>query len=217
MKKISKLTIVLILSCVIFACSNPLKVHYDNIKLALLLNQDAEVTLEEVNQSEVDLALIKSGNRAVAKIAKAYSEFNKDKWISKDRAMLVIKDHRIIKTVGFKNDQLTILTGATDPLADIASIHNKTWQWQIDWEVGEYGYHIASSFHTDKDTIQLLNQSFEVLLITEQVIYADGSEWENYYWLDKESGLMLKTIQKNAPFADQFEISFVSNAARLMR
>lgn len=211
-----KIPLLVLLVSALTACSNPLKVHYDNIKLALLLNQEITVTLEEVKTSEVDLALINSGNRPTAKIAKAYQEFGKDKWISKDRAMLVIKDYRVIKTVGFKNDQLAVLSGEPDPLKDFTSVNQKSWKRQLDWSVGEYGYDLVSRFHSSKDSIELLGQSFDVLLVTEELTYADGSNWNNYFWIDEKTGLMLKTIQKNAPFADEFEIRFVSNAARLM-
>ncbi|BDX04509.1 YjbF family lipoprotein [Planctobacterium marinum] len=214
--KILKPTLFLLLGLGITACSNPLKVHYDNIKLALLLNEDIAVTLEEVQNSEIDLALIRSGDRPLAKIAKAYHEFDKEKWISKDRAMLVLKNYRIIKTVGFNNDLLAIFSGQKDPLSDIGGLNGKSWQWQVDWSAGEYGYDVSSNFNSSKDTVQIMGNSFNVLKITENIIYADGSNWENIYWVDEESSLLLKTVQKGAPFADRFEIDFVSNAARLM-
>lgn len=214
--KILKSTLLLLLCLSLTACSNPLKVHYDNIKLALLLNKDIEVTLEEVKSSEIDLALIRSGDRPLAKIAKAYHEFDKDKWISKDRAMLVLKDYRIIKTVGFKNDLLAIFSGAEDPLKNVGSIDGTSWQWQVDWSAGEYGYEVTSNFDSSKDTLKILGNLFNVLKITENIIYADGSNWENVYWVDEESSLLLKTVQKSAPFADRFEVVFVSNAAKLM-
>lgn len=212
-------------ACLILAgCSNPYAVHYDNLKLAFLLNEDAQLSVSEVQTSEVDLALIRSGDRPVAIIAKAYSEFGKEKWISKDRAMLVFDGHRIARTVGFKNDQLVLLSGEPDPLKKGDSrIDNVRWNWQVDWSAGEYGYPAESSFSTSDEQIDILGQHFSTLRIEEKVTYQQTSglfnhdyTWSNYYWIDSESGLLLKTQQKHAPFADEFSIQFVSNAVKLM-
>ena len=205
------------------ACSNPYAIHYDNLKLAFLLNRDAEISLEEVVESEVDLATIKSGNRPVAIIAKAFNEFGKDKWLSKDRAMLVIDEYRVVRTIGFKNDQIEILSGQIDPLKELSTVNNKRWEWQVDWSVGEYGYPAVSEFKHDFATVTVLEHNFDVIHITETVTYLHKTgvldskkSWENHYWIDEGTGLLLKTQQKHAPFADLFTINFVSNAAKLI-
>jgi len=201
--------------------NNPLRTHYINLKLAFLLNQDASVTPEEIKASKVDLAFIRSGDRPQAIIAKAFSEFRKDKWISNDKAMLVIKDHRVLRTLGFANDQITILSGSTDPLADIETLHNKRWEWQVDWSVGEYGYPLESSFVVSEESIDILGNSFATVHVVEEVTYLASNSlltensWENHYWVHKASGKLLVTHQQTAPFSDRFEITFVSDALRL--
>lgn len=222
MKKIILIATTLVLLALQSGCTNPLNSQIKNIQLAILLNIDAELTLEDVQKSEVDLALIKSGDRPVAVIARAFTEFGKEKWISEDQAMLVIKDHRVIRTVGFENDLLAVLTGEKDPLSDVSGINNKTWYWEVDWEVGEYGYSVNSHFSVNNDNLEIFGKTFSTLHITEQLAYekAQGifqnSSWENHYWVDKDSGVLLKTSQQSAPFSDRFVITFASNAVRLM-
>lgn len=204
------------------ACSNPLRTHYVNIQLAILLNQDAEFSIEEVRKSPVDVALIKSADRPVAVIAKAFNELGSEKWISEDKAMLIIKDHRVQRTVGFKNDQLAIFSSENDPLGNIASVANKSWYWEVDWSVGEYGYPVNSTFSVMTESVNIMGNSFNTLHIVEEASYdkANGwvvdKDWANHYWIDVESGLLLKTSQKAAPFSDRFDITFVSTAVRLM-
>lgn len=223
MKKNLLKCLFLSLSLCLVGCQNPLNAHYKNIQLAILLNQDAELSLQDVKDSEVDLAFIKSGDRPLAVIAKAFTEFNKEKWISEDKAMLVFSHHRVIRTVGFKNDQLAIFSGDRDPLSDLSSIATKNWYWEVDWSVGEYGYPVQSQFAVKSDSVEVFGNTFTALHVVEKVRYkkAEGlfntSEWDNHYWIDKETGMLLKTSQQSAPFSDRFDITFVSNAVRLMK
>lgn len=220
----SKFTLLSILAIVlsVTSCSNPLSGHYTNIQLAFLLNRDATVSIEQVRESQVELALINSGNRPTALIAKAFSEYGKDKWISEDKAMLVIQNSRIIRTVGFKNDQLGIFSGSSDPLADVTLIDGASWERDLDWSIGEYGYPVHSTFVSSTDTISVLDSNFHVLHIIEEVDYLKSNaffevkNWNNHYWIDAKSGLLLKTSQQSAPFSDRFEIIFVSNAVKLL-
>jgi hypothetical protein len=204
-------------------CSNPFATHYTNIKLAIALNEDVTISLEEVKSSQVELALIKSGDRPVALIAKAFHENDQDKWISNDRAMLVIKHGRVIRTIGFKNDQLGQFTGSEDPLSDVSSIHNKTWMQLIDWSVGEYGNQTDSHFTLGQQSISILGNNFEALHVLEKVkqtqqgsLFLQDAAWYNEYWFDKASGKLLETHLQASSVSDRFEIQFVSNAASLI-
>ena len=205
-------------------CSNPLDTHFTNIKLAILLNKDASITLEEVKASKVELALIKSGSRPVALIAKAFDENDKAKWISQDKAMLVIKDGRVIRTVGFLNDQLGIYSGTQDPLVDPLSIDGKTWSRLIDWSIGEYGYASESIFEIGSEKLSVFGHTFETLYVTEKVVQPESNSlflstdnWTNEFWFDKSTGKLLQSYQKASSASDKFEIQFVSNIASLVK
>lgn len=213
----------LIISCLfLLGCVNPIQSHITTMKLAFRLNEDAKVSLQDVKQSEVDLALISSGDRPQAVIAKAFDEFGKEKWISQDRAMLVIEHGRVIRTLGFDNDLLSVTGIGVDPLSELSSVDGKKWQWLLDWEVGEYGYLVESTFSSSLITTSILEMEFEVIHVIEECDYKlanssfdFGSSWTNQYWIEKNTGILLKTEQKSAPFSDRFEVTFVSNAINL--
>ena len=208
----------------IVGCSNPLATHYTNLKLAWKLNQDAQITEKEVIESKVELALIRSGERPLAIIAKAFDEYGLQKWISADKAMLIFEHGRVIRTIGFANDQLEILSSKKDPLSDLSTVEGQSWTRMIDWSVGEYGYDSTSVFNLEFQEINVLNYDFETQHITEIVTHTDPkavfssqTSWVNEYWFEVKSGKLLRTIQQNSPASDRFDISFVSNAVSLKK
>lgn len=222
MKNVLFVSVLSVLLINVSGCSNPFATHYDNLRLAILLDRDANLTLEQVNDSRVDLALIKSGNRPKAVIAKAFTEYGKEKWISKDRAMLIFEGYRITRTLGFENDQIAIFSATPDPLKDYELLDGKNWYWEVDWEVGEYGYPVTASYETSLVQIEIQGKRFQTLHIVESAEYGkqssifDDVSWQNHYWVDRESGLLLRTHQQGAPFSDRFEITLVSNANRVL-
>lgn len=222
MKKVLLVSALYVLVQSTTGCSNPFATHYDNIRLAILLDRDASLTWDEVKESDVELALIKSGNRPQAVIAKAFTEYGKDKWISKDKAMLIFQGYRIVRTLGFENDQLAIFSATPDPLKDHKLLNGEKWYWEVDWEVGEYGYPVNSSYTSTSEKIEIQGKSFDTVHIVESATYGqrpslnDDGIWQNHYWVDPESGLLLRTHQQGAPFSDRFEITFISNASSIL-
>ena len=207
----------------IAGCTNPIRSHITTLELAFRLNQDAEINLQEVQESSVELALIRSGERPLAVIAKAFSEEGKDKWISEDKALLVVEAGRVIRTQGFKNDLLALNGIGADPLADPDSLDGANWRAIVDWEAGEYGYLSESSFSISEDDILIFDKSFATLKVTEVIQYKatknwlfGEQSWENVYWFEKNSKKLLKSRQKAAPHSNQFVITYVSQAASLV-
>ena len=195
-----------------------------NVKLAIALNQDITVSEEEVANSDVSLALIRSGDRPVALIAKAFSEYGKDKWISADKAMLIIEHGRVVRTLGFANDQVAIHSGKVDPLSQPSTIDGKSWSRLIDWSIGEYGYESVSSFTMSYEPVTVFNKTIDALRVTEIVsqknrkaLFSDESVWTNEFWFERNSSILLKTSQQASPTSDKFEIEFVSNILALSK
>lgn len=221
MKKLSAIFVFLFL---LNGCTNPLQSHITSLKLAYRLNQDAEISLDKVLESKVDLALIKSGDRPVAIIAKAFAEEGKDKWISEDRAMLVVESGRIIRTQGFKNDLLSLSGIGPDPLLQPEKLNGSSWRSLSDWESGEYGYLSESNFTVESEDITVLEHHFSTIKVTESVEFKakrnwliGNQQWDNVYWFDRHSNRLLKAKQRTAPHSNEFLITFVSTAAELLQ
>lgn len=219
---------VLLLICgalLVSGCSGTYLTHYENLKIAFAKPYDATPSIEMVKSSEVDFALVKNGDRPFARMALAYQENGKNKWVSADNGMLINKAGHIVKTVGLKNDLIYVSDTDTMPLSDIDQLGNIQWKRYLDWQTGEYGHEVVSTFDVKKSTtnIEIMNHSFESIMVVEKVRYAVPSskwklqnEWENHFWFDTKSGLLLKSSQQVSPFSERVEVQYISRAVRLM-
>lgn len=220
-----KVLLYLLLSALLSACSGTYMTHYENLKLAFATPPDPTPSLDEINNSDADLALIKIGERSLARIALAYQENGINKWVSADNAMLVIMHGHIVKTHGFNNDLLYMSDTDKMPLYS-GKLHLNSWERLVDWDQGEYGYSVTSVFSElpGVERIDILGKSFAVRVILEQATYADpegqwrtGASWENRFWFDEQTGILLQSSQKLSPFSDRFDIQYISRAVRLMQ
>lgn len=220
-----KRIICLVVGSVMFlsACSGTYLTHYRNLKLAFSEAPLPQQSVEEVKASEVDWALVKSGGRALARISLAYQDADGSKWVSADNAMLVIRHGVVIKTLGFQNDLLFTHVETDIPLSSKLTTETK-WRRVQDWEAGEYGYLVESTFSNAGNTsITIMGQNFETKVVKEVVTYQSPSDhwklndcWENTYWFDTNTGILLQSSQQASPFSDRFELQYISRAVRLM-
>ena len=105
---VKKLTLSLIILIIISACSGTNHAYYQTLKIAFTEQDDAEMTLAEVRQSEVDVISVKRGERPAAIMALAYLENGQHKWVSSDKTMLIMEKGRIIRTVGLSEGLLYV-------------------------------------------------------------------------------------------------------------
>lgn len=220
MKPLFVISVILLLAS---SCSGTHNTYYRTIKLAITRPADANVTLEETESSPSDLLLLKRGDRPSALLALAFIENNRHKWISADKAILVMEKGRIIKTLGFQKDLLYVTNLDLDPLKTPTSSSGRTWSRLSDWGGDEYGHPIESQLsYSHLDTLNHFDKQIEVQVYKEQVRYLADSEfirpnrtWENIYWYSKANGTLLKSYQKLSPITEPFEMTFLSRIARL--
>jgi hypothetical protein len=218
-------TLIVLFSILISGCSGTYHAYYQTLKIAFAEQNDAKLTLIEVQQSDVDVMLIKRGERPAAVMALAYLENNQHKWVSSDNAILVMDKGRIKRTIGFDKNLLHLSNTDFDPLKFLpkhASDKSQTWLRDIDLTGDEYGYPIESKFsQASPDTIQALNLNIEVMLYVETLHYKApanylrvNKNWENHYWYAK-NGDLIKSIQKLSTHSESLEITYLSRIARL--
>jgi len=206
------------------SCSGTYHAYYETLKLAFSESTDAQMSLVEVQQSPVDVISLKRGERPVAIMALAYLENAQHKWVSRDNAMLIIEKGRVVRTLGLKENLLYLANTKSDPLKSFPSVMpKKQWQSMADFTGDQYAYPLESTFTTEKsEVLQALSLNITTLLFVENVSYLAPANfirvnngWTNYYWYDKQSGELIKTIQTLSPLAEPLEITYLSRISRL--
>ncbi|MFT6895649.1 MAG: hypothetical protein ACJA13_000046 [Paraglaciecola sp.] len=205
-------------------CSGTYHAYYETLKIVFAEQPDAQMTLVEVQQSPVDVIAVKRGERPLAIMALAYLETGQHKWISNDKAMLIMEKGRIVRTLGLKENLLYLANTKTDPLKTLPSDMPKNpWQSAADYTGDQYGYPLESTFSPgESDKLHTLTLNIDTVLFVEKVSYLAPANfmrfnrnWHNYYWYDKKSGELLKIIQKFSPLAEPLQITYLSRIARL--
>ena len=203
-------------------CSATNRAYIDTLTLAFS-DRDIQMTREQVASSNADLLQIQSGERPVAVMGLAFIENDHYKWVSADSKIFTMHHGILIKTHGLKNDLLYTAPLAINPLAE-GTKRTFPWERQVDVEGIGYGLPINSTWRIEGEASRsILGNEFDTLLITEQVSFADTSpyfelnlEWENKYWLDRETKTLLASKQKYAPEGDWYDMVYLSRAVRLM-
>jgi hypothetical protein len=208
-------------------CSGTYRAYYQTLRIAFSEQVDAQKSLVEVRQSDVDIISVKRGERATAIMALAYLENGQHKWVSNDDAMLIMHKGRLTRSLGLSDDRLFLSNLDNDPLnfllAD-SQVNNqpKDWLRIADRAGDEYGYPLSSTFSLPKsDTLLALNDNVETIYYVEVVNYDAPTKyirlnksWENHFWYSK-GGELIKSIQQISPLSEPLEITYLSRIARL--
>ncbi|SEA28655.1 YjbF family lipoprotein [Alkalimonas amylolytica] len=209
-----------ILACSLIACSSTQYALLDTIRLGFSATEDVTLTLEEVAGSEFDLIYIQPDNGPRATMVLAELEHGQHKWLSADNVMLVLEHGRIVRSLGLNNDLTYVSNTAADPLRQKASLDtNAEWRRLTDWQYRQQsGYQLASVFGLEQAEITVFERVFSTRLIREQVTVAQTKEtFENLFWFDESTGVLLQSRQQLAPHSPVFHIIYISQAARLIK
>jgi hypothetical protein len=207
------------------ACAGTYHSYYETLKLAFSERDDVSLSLEEVTQLNVDIMLLRRGDRPAAALALAYIEDGQHKWVSRDKAMLIIEQGRVVRTLGFAQDLLYLSNTSSDPIKQTyTTLPGKNWLRSADWSIDEYGYQLNSDFDRQvRQQLTVFGQQIDTILIIENVVYDNPSNfirveqnWQNYFWYEPISGTLLKTKQRLSPYDEALEITYLSQIARLM-
>jgi hypothetical protein len=221
------LTLILLILILISGCSGTYQAYYQTLKIAFAEQDNAKITLVEVQLSDIDVMSVKRGERPVAIMALAYIENSQHKWVSSDNTMLIMDKGRIIRTIGLNENLLYSSNTDSDPLKSLPNYsiekpNQQTWSRIVDRTGDEYAYPIESIFsQASLDTVQALNINIEAILYVETLNYKApanylrlNSSWKNHFWYAK-NGDLIKSIQKVSPLSESLEITYLSRIARL--
>lgn len=207
------------------ACAGTYHSYIDNLQLAFSKAKDVDLSLAEVIAAPSDLLYVKHGERSVAAMALYNIEAGQHKWISADKAMLVIEQGRIVRTLGLTNDLLYLTNTHNDPIRELQTLTtDRSWLRLADWQNGESGYPIRSTFKVRHgEQLSYFQTTLSVIKVTENLHYEAPTDylrfdklWQNTFWFDTGSGLLIKTEQRLSPFTEPLEMTYISRIARLI-
>ncbi|MFB2733532.1 YjbF family lipoprotein [Shewanella mangrovisoli] len=205
-------------------CSQRISALNDTIKLAFIGDDDVTLNAEQIKANPYASVYVKIEDTPQAFVVLAFAEpkvtlstakQNTEalelKWLSADKGMLVTVNGRLVKTHNLIAGNLAAVESLEpDPL--LLGLHlsstPKTWTRTIDWQPGyHYGYKVTSEFHQIAEESILINGTpTQTLHFNERIsVEALNIEYQNEFWLNPQTGKVIKSHQKiapNLPFID---------------
>lgn len=176
--------------------------YLDSAKVALLGMPDIDFSAEKIAGIPYASAYLTVANAPRAFVVLAYAEQDGLKWISSDRNLFVMQHGRWVKTIGLAVNLSHIESDSPDPLADGLHLDGASWHWRAVW-AQDYtsGRALVSHFKTlGMQSVDMGPAKQRLLAVEEVVTEAQGRfSYRNLYWLDPNSGAVLKSRQHMGP------------------
>ncbi|WP_058972280.1 YjbF family lipoprotein [Type-D symbiont of Plautia stali] len=200
----------LLLLCLLLqACTQTQKGLEQTVMLAVNGPDDVTVTDEQVASLPYAslYARINEGPRIF--VVLGYDEQGQQKWITQDKAMLVMQHGRLVKTLGLVDNLDAVSNLAQDPLADPLHLQNNaSWTRVVQWREKENvrAATAVSRFQRGDDTVlNVAGERVPCRVWIETVSMESlGAEWQNTFWIDNRDGAVLQSHQMLA--ADAFPV-----------
>jgi len=214
---ISAITSIVILA----SCSSTQEAYIKNVNIYLDVKDGIQLSDEQIADSKADLIYMISGDKPQVTMALAFIENGDYKWVSRDNVVFIMQKGRLKRTSGLDRDLLYVGNLKDDPIKkgfDLKS--GAIWARYLDSENESFGVKLTSQFEVNSNTnVSIQNKVFETVQITELVTFESSAhgveQWTNTFWYHKESGELLKSIQKYSSDANIYNITYISRAIRL--
>ncbi len=206
MRRLSLLLLCLLLQ----ACTPTQKGLEQTVMLAVKGPADVTVTDEQVaNLPYASLyARINDGPRIF--VVLGYNENGQQKWVTQDKAMLVMQHGRLVKTLGLPSNLDDVSNLAQDPLKDALQLHNgASWTRVVQWREQDQvrAATAVSTFQRGDDTVLDIAGERVPCRVWQETVRMEslGAEWQNTFWIDNRDGTVLQANQTLA--ADAFPVA----------
>lgn len=187
----------------LFSCSTTTNSTLATVRQVAFGNDDVIMSAEQVKKLPYASAYIKIDGNPQAFVVLAYvDKDDRLTWVSANNTMFITKHGRIIKTIGLENDLSSISSVAQDPLTELIPKSNYRWQFQAEWATDYVsGYRMLSHIsYIGKFNISVIDASYGTNLFEENIsVEHNGDSWKNYYWVDPETSLVVKSKQRIGP------------------
>ncbi|MFC0228042.1 YjbF family lipoprotein [Serratia aquatilis] len=191
------------------ACTSSQKNVNDTIYHLLFESSDIELTDQEIQSLSVPSAYVRiNGQQQIVMVLGAF-ENGEEKWVSQDRTLMVLRNGRVVKTLEWNDNLLSVSNLEQDPLADPRRlVDGASWSYMLSWtEEGlvRSGY-AKSVFHRLADDPLVIGGKRQMYHLIEEKVDVDdlGKSWVNRFWIDPQTGKVTKSLQSLG--ADYFPI-----------
>ncbi|MNQ37218.1 putative lipoprotein GfcB precursor [compost metagenome] len=203
--------LVIMLSMLLFGCADNNMDSYQQLKFIFSGNEEIAISPEAINKLPYASAFVTVDNRPRIFVVLAFAENNRLSWVSSDRGMIVTERGRITRTLKLENDLHYFFSTMKDPLIQASITSGAQFSYSAEWEKDRRsGRSMHSVFRQLTDENLDINGTIIATSLYEETVQSikDGQTWKNYYWLDKKSSLLRKTIQKLGPDNSTIEMVF---------
>ncbi|MGO1298832.1 MAG: YjbF family lipoprotein [Vibrio sp.] len=186
------------------------------MKLAFFGSDTNEISVQKIQSSPYANILVQEDDSAPALLVLVWAEATQHeknalippalKWLSSNKELIVTRGGRIIKTVNLGHGNITQLrANKPDPLVLglQKSTTPKQWHYQLSWQPDNHHRYQATSSFKRLGTTSIktpTNGQQTVLAFSEHVTIARiGQSYTNYYWVNPQSGHVVKSQQHLAP------------------
>ncbi len=203
----------LVVCFLVAACSQSQKGVGETFKLALFGTPDVELTPEQVHNIPYASIYARVNGGSQIFLVLAYAENGDLKWVTRDKAMLVTRNGRLVKTLGLPDNLLEVTNLASDPLMHAERIVDGTeWTRIQSWTENKQ---LRTATFTSRfspagmETVSVLNTPHAYRVINEDVTVAElNTHYRNRYWIEPGTGAVRKTEQFIGP--DFFPIETIT-------
>lgn len=182
-----------------------------SMKSSIAPSEKSNITAQQVADIPYASLLAKIGSGPLSTLILGKVEGEYLHWFSADRAVIVTRNGRVIKTAGLPQNLSSSRPLDADPLDSLANLSAPAYphRRQVDISPGGiYGAILTLRLvPVGTETIEILGQSHNTVVFTEEG-EGDGLKWSfrNAYWCDRDTGFIWKSIQNYVPSAPPLEI-----------
>jgi hypothetical protein len=191
------------------ACTSAQKNVNDAIYHLMFESSDVELTDQEVQNLSKPSAYVRIDDQLQIVMVLGAFENGEEKWVSQDRTLMTLRNGRVVKTLGWKDNLLSVSNLEQDPLADpLRLADGARWSYMISWTEDNQvrsGY-AESVFHRLEDKPLVTGGKSQTYHVIEETVNVDGmgKSWVNRFWVDRQTGTVVKSVQSMG--ADYFPI-----------
>jgi len=173
----------------------------DTLNTAIRGDKDVTVADEKIQSLPYSTMYLTLNNGQRVLVVLGYIEQGNSKWLSQDRAMLVTRQGRLLKTVNLPDNLLEIITNQDDPLVHADKLSTgDSWSRSIMWtEDGQLRSSQLTSRFSRAEQDEVLTIAGNNIAC--EVWYEDVQSqtpkrnWRNTFWVDKQSGEVRQSHQ----------------------
>lgn len=195
------------------ACEAPYGLDYKTIGQSLAVSIGIEsppgITIEQAGQVPYSSLGYRLGDSAEQMLVLGTASDNANLWTSAERRALSTKAGRITKTAGFKWNLSETYWPAPDPLSEGAAASSRSTLRLLDFgDVKRFGARLHGQFDSARESeITILGTSIPTISLSE-ICHCEDFDWDfqNQFWLDRQSGFVWRSVQYVHPNLEPFTI-----------